>query len=75
MTTTARARDLWDVLANLQNLTTPDLEIPGEVLDALQGPFPESIPLADAASTPNQGHSGVYYYDNATSMYGKAQYG
>ena len=70
-----RARDIYDVLQHLTYLSTPDVEAQNEVLDAFQAPAPDTAVLSDAVSIPNQGHAGTYYYDDATSLYGRAQYG
>lgn len=70
-----RPRDLWDVLARLQNLASPDIEVQGETLDAFQSPTPESIPLTDAVTLPNLHHTGVYFWNNGTSIWGRAQWG
>ena len=70
-----RPRDLWDVLANLQNLSTPDIQDQGETLDAFQSPTPDTITVTDGVTLPNLHHTGVYHWNDGVARWGLAQWG
>ena len=68
------AQQLPDILKMLIQTTgnqAPDN--PAEVLTIFDG-SEETMHLADVWTTPNFGHAASYLYNNATSLYGLAEY-
>lgn len=70
-----RPRDLWDVLQNLTYLSQPDVTATNEVLDMFATPNPDTTVCTDGVSLRNRGHSGVYYWDDPTTIWGLFQWG
>lgn len=70
----SRPQNIQDLIKNILQATTQNVvDNPNEVLNDFV-PATEATALADSMSFPNFGHSGTYLYNDATSMYGKAQY-
>ena len=70
-----RPINMPDLIKNLlQSTQTSVPDNPAEVLNDFASGV-EDVAVADAISTPNHLHSGTYVYNDASSMYGKAQYG